>query len=367
MKLNKKEFMGALGSGSYNDNDILFLLKEVNLKTTSIKEKERLIQSGIKHYSEMISNEDKPSIEHEQLFQKVLEENAIRMASDIIALANGIKTQMRSNDIILISLVRAGVPIGVLLKHELESLGITCHHYGISIIRDRGIDLVALRDIVLKHGKENIIFVDGWTGKGAISDQLRISLSQIDGFESEPNLLVLTDPCGKAWMAASSEDWIIPSGILGATVSGLISRSIWNNTGGLHGCMIYKHLQDADRSIDFINQIKKSGASLISSNIQPSKPWTTEQRDVLQLNAKNIMNDISSSFKIKDINRIKPGIAEATRAVMRRVPEHVLVRDKKDKDVELLTYLTDRIGISVKEVGDKLGPYRALTIIKRVK
>ncbi|MER8575636.1 cysteine protease StiP domain-containing protein [Mesorhizobium sp. M1409] len=40
--------------------------------------------------------------------------------------------------------------------------------------------------------------------------------------------MVLSDPCGRAWLAASAEDWLIPSGILGSTVFGLISRSILN-------------------------------------------------------------------------------------------------------------------------------------------
>ena len=37
---------------------------------------------------------------------------------------------------------------------------------------------------------------------------------------TDPRLVVLADPCGRAWLAASAEDWLIPSGILGATVSG---------------------------------------------------------------------------------------------------------------------------------------------------
>ena len=51
---------------------------------------------------------------------------------------------------------------------------------------------------------------------------------------------------------------------------------------------------------------------------------------------------------------------------MRRVPEHVLVRSKNDPDVRLLMYLTDRAGIVVQEVGNDLGPYRAITVIKKV-
>lgn len=63
-------------------------------------------------------------------------------------------------EIVLVSLVRAGVPLGVLLKHYLEKHQ-SCYHYGISIIRDRGVDFAALQAIIEQHGAENIVFVDG--------------------------------------------------------------------------------------------------------------------------------------------------------------------------------------------------------------
>ena len=66
-------------------------------------------------------------------------------------------------------------------------------------------------------------------------------------------------------------------------------------------------------------------------------------------------------------NRVKPGIAEATRAVMRRVPDHVLVRNRDDQDVQLLLHLTRQANIEVEEVGEVLGPYRAVTVIRSVR
>jgi hypothetical protein len=52
--------------------------------------------------------------------------------------------------------------------------------------------------------------------------------------------------------------------------------------------------------------------------------------------------------------------------VLRRVPDHVLVRDRNDSDVQLLMHLTEGAGVSVEEVGAALGPYRAVTIIRSV-
>ena len=45
-------------------------------------------------------------------------------------------------------------------------------HYSVSIIRDRGIDENALHYIYRTHPEGKIQFVDGWTGKGAISIEL---------------------------------------------------------------------------------------------------------------------------------------------------------------------------------------------------
>ena len=62
---------------------------------------------------------------------------------------------------------------------------------------------------------------------------------------------------------------------------------------------------------------------------------------------------------------MKPGIAEATRAVMRRVPEHILVQRLDDPNIRLLRHLADSRSISLQAVGETIAPYRAITIIKK--
>ena len=145
------------------------------------------------------------------------------MASEVQSLALALNAACTGPGIALVSFVRAGLPLGVLLRRALVEMGRDARHYGISIIRDRGIDTVALEAIIRLHGAENIVFVDGWTGKGAISGELARTLADDTRFPAGPRLVVLADPCGRAWLAASAQDWTIPSGILGATVSGLVS------------------------------------------------------------------------------------------------------------------------------------------------
>lgn len=356
--------IGHLGSGSYSSLDVEFLLRPLAIEATDVNEKERLIQSGERHYSEMISLEKAPSAAHMGIFYQVLDQNAARMAADVAKLANALEGLCTGPSIALVSFVRAGVPLGVLLRRSLSLRGLEVKHYGISIIRDRGIDTVALERVIAAHGAENIVFVDGWTGKGAIAGEIRRSLAGDTRFPADPRLVVLADPCGKAWLAASGEDWIIPSGILGATVSGLVSRSIWPGDGGLHGCVFYDHLRASDISRWLIEAIEFAGRNL---PLQPAAtPWTRHQASVLQATALDVVHRLADQIGTTNLNRVKPGIAEATRAVLRRVPELVLVRDLGDPDVKLLVHLARSAGAPVEEAGDALGPYRAVTLIQKV-
>lgn len=354
----------TVGSGSYDPADVHFLLRPLQIETTDVEEKERLIQSGQRHYSEMISVEEAPTEAHMALYTRALMQNSARMAKDVQSLALALSNLYAGPSIALVSFVRAGLPLGVLLRRALVDLGRDARHYGISIIRDRGIDKEALELIIAEHGAENIVFVDGWTGKGAISDEIRRSLEGDARFPGDPRLVVLADPCGKAWLAASAEDWIIPSGILGATVSGLVSRSIWPVDGGMHGCVVYDHLHEHDVTCEFIDTIERQRVVLPAQSA--AKPWTNLQARELQADALSVVHNIADRFGITNLNRVKPGIAEATRAVLRRVPERVMVRNYSDPDVQLLMHLTERAGVEVEEAGKVLGPYRAVTVIQKV-
>ncbi|MDX7374926.1 RNA-binding protein, partial [Klebsiella pneumoniae] len=62
--------------------------------------------------------------------------------------------------------------------------------------------------------------------------------------------------------------------------------------------------------------------------------------------SENVVSLLANKYDISNINRIKPGIAEATRAVLRRVPEHILVKEIADPDVALLVYLAKQKNIT---------------------
>ncbi|CDH32269.1 cysteine protease StiP family protein [Xenorhabdus bovienii] len=353
-----------LFSGSYAPDDVQFLLKPVQIEMTPVDIKEQLIQSGVRHYSEMLSQEPEPTLYHLDLFDRALGQGAIRLATEVVMLANALISRFGDTPIVLVSLVRAGVPLGVMLHQTLRKMGKQSYHYGISIIRDRGIDSTALSYIEQQHGTDGLVFVDGWTGKGAITAELSRSLAGRSGYSGIPRLVVLADPCGCSWLAASDDDWLIPFGIMGAPVSGLISRSIWREEG-MHGCVQCDHLSEFECSRLLVDTVADCRDRLDLGAV-PVVDWQPQEKISLLELSKTVISTLAETYRIDSINRIKPGIAEATRAVLRRVPEHVLVRSQDDPDVALLVHLARQKNVVITEVGDLIGQYRAVTIIKKV-
>ena len=371
------------GSGSYLASDVTVLLDIVDKDAVAdvpVSQKEALIQSGQRHYSDMLTLENAPTAMHEQLYQQALAQGTTRTATDIVNLAYTLhhilqQTVSLQRPLILVSLVRAGLPIGVLLQRTLadadSSYALPSVHYGISIIRDRGLDTVALQMILDAHPESPIIFVDGWTGKGAIYQELARSL---DAF-SDPNhpnfanifhqgenvipLLTLADPAGVAWLAASEEDWLIPSGLLNSTVSGLISRSLYTEPqSGLHRSVFYDNLVAVDHSLAFVEQIDSTRRALSTA---PQYLQTFEQP---RYQTADLIDMLAAEYDISNRNRIKPTIAEATRAILRRDPERILLATADHPDTVLLRHLCSERDINITVLGAKILPYQAITLIK---
>ncbi len=329
----------------------------------------------------MLTLEHAPTAMHEQLYQQALAQGTTRTATDIANLAYTLhhifqQTVSLQCPLILVSLVRAGLPIGVLLQRALadadSSYALPSVHYGISIIRDRGLDTVALQMILDSYPDSPIVFVDGWTGKGAIYQELARSLDIFSDL-NHPNfanifhqdkdvipLLTLADPAGVAWLAASEEDWLIPSGLLNSTVSGLISRSLYTEPqSGLHRSVFYDDLIAVDHSLAFVNHIDAARCTLSTS---PQYLQTFEQP---RYQTADLIDTLAIDYDIDNRNRIKPTIAEATRAILRRDPERILLATADHPDTVLLRHLCSERDINITVLGAKILPYQAITLIKQ--
>ena len=352
-------------TGSYRAEDCRFLLKPLAADYTDIPAKERLIQTGVRHYSEMISRESPPDPQYQTLFAELTARYKTRLAQEILDLA-GYLASTRPAPLTVVSLARAGTPIGALLQRALTGLGVASQHYSISIIRDRGIDRNALRYLlgVQQRPAAGLVFVDGWTAKGVITAELKQAIADWNRTESvmlNDELLVVSDIGGTADVAATTDDYVIPSGIMNATVSGLVSRSILNEAIGpddFHGCVVYDHLRDYDCSQWFLDQI-----STRFTGLQP-RQLTGQDRTARQRATRDCLRRIQHDYQVSDINRIKPGIAEATRVMLRRVPDRLLLRDPAGPDVEHLCWLAAAKQVTI--VTDTTMPFNALALIRDV-
>ncbi|MFK3889762.1 cysteine protease StiP family protein [Sphingomonas sp. NPDC079357] len=349
-------------SGSYDPADVTFLLKPVTMAATAVADKEAAIQSGRRHYSEMIAPERLPDAAYLALYHAALERSGARLAQDVASLAGHVAARRPGRELVLVSLARAGTPIGVLLARTLRAHGHRAHHYSISIIRDCGIDRVALAYIAARHEPADVVFVDGWTGKGAIAGELRAALADRPlGFA--PELAVIADPAGQAEIAATDDDYLIASGLLNGIVSGLVSRSILNpqvvGPGDFHACITYPQYAGADLSRAFVDVV----APLAVAAAPQSIAGHGSRRAGLRQSCEAMMDELLAYAETRDRNRIKPGIAEATRALLRRVPDRLLVRDPMDPDVAHLLHLAAVHGVPVEPLGRR-SRYRAVAIIR---
>ena len=350
-------------SGSYDREDVVFLLKPSAIEPVDIAAKEALIQSGARHYSEMLSAEKLPDARYMILYAEALARNAGRLRRDIETLAEAIQRRPETaRQCVIVSLARAGTPIGILLKRALARRGVAVHHYSVSIIRGRGIDRNALRRIREEHGVATAIFVDGWTGKGAIKGELERSLAE-DGLGFTPFLAVVADPAGRADLAATTEDYVIPSGLLNGIVSGLISRSVLTEAlvgpEDFHACLFQTQFAAQDLSRQFIADIEAAPWP-----DAPTGGWTPEAAGVARIASRQLVADLLQECGMTDVNRLKPGIAEATRAVLRRMPDRIYVKDLGDPEIQHLRHLAVTNGVDV--VARDLHNYRAVTIIKNL-
>ena len=357
-------------TGSYTPDDVQFLLKPITLVDTPVHLKEALIQSGQKHYSEMLTHESLPPPDYLPLFYRAMTLNQDRMAEHLLLLAEGI-VATRPQGITLVSLARAGTPVGVLLKHVLKRhFNVDVEHFSISILRDVGIDPNALRYILQKHTPESLVFVDGWTGKGVIARQLATSLQAFavsDGIAILPELYVLTDLSGWAKVAAASEDYLIPSCILNATISGLVSRSVYDphtaSSTDFHGCVYYGQFAEHDLSTYFIESILERVA-VIRPTFDGRFTDHSDHCQQLQTTSLAFLQWVAERYGISHHNYIKPGIGEATRVLLRREAQLLLLQDLDCEATQHLRWLAESKSIPIAVYKDL--PYRAAALIKEV-
>ncbi|GAA4847320.1 hypothetical protein GCM10023235_25110 [Kitasatospora terrestris] len=348
---------------SYSAADVTWLLKdlsEVALEAPT-EEREEAVQSGGAHYAESLPVEYQPSPEYQALFHTALDASADRIALAVGAVAE-LLLRERGRGLVLASLARAGTPVGILIRRWLAfAHGVDAPHYTVSIVRGRGIDQVALRYLAAHHDPASVVFVDGWTGKGAITRELAEALA---GTGFDPELAVLADPGGCVRTFGTRDDFLIPSACLNSTVSGLVSRTVLRDDligpDEFHGAKFYRELAGADVSAEFVDAVaarfpavREAVAAeadrLAAGDRTPTwEGWAAVER-------------ISAEYGIDSVNLVKPGVGETTRVLLRRVPWRILARRGAGADLDHVRLLAAQRGVPVEDVDDL--PYSCVGLI----
>jgi len=165
---------------SYKESDVIFLLKDITgmVNPQPTEEREKLIQAG-KHYCEMLPIEYVPSEKYMEIYKEALERYSLQTAQAVGRLSD-IIIEKRGENIVLVSLARAGTPAGILVKHYIkQKYRLDIPHYSISIIRGRGIDDTAMQHLLKRYSPTQLLFVDGWIGKGAIIKELQKEVAEM--------------------------------------------------------------------------------------------------------------------------------------------------------------------------------------------
>lgn len=363
--------------GTYKPDDVTLLLKDVTALVTPVttEEKERLIQSGT-HYSELLQKEWEPSNDYLEFYRKTLDHFS-PVISQLVATVSAEIIKDKWENTVLVSLARAGTPIGILIKRYIKyRWDIDVPHYTISIIRDKGIDKNAMNYIVEKHGEKWIQFVDGWTGKGTIKGQLENSLAQYHketGHRIKPDLAVLSDPARVADKWGTREDVLIPNACLNANVSGMLSRTFLKDgiigEKDFHGCAKVEGDEDftytfIDKVVDHFRQVKTVrmvGDSVLCEYGGVKYIFDEKEKEITP---QEEIKEIVKGQGLPSDKHCKPSIGEATRVLLRREPWKILISDKAEnlEDVKLLCALAKEKGIPIESY--PLKNYKAVGLIK---
>ena len=344
---------------TYKSGEVEILLKDVTglVEPLGTEEREQKIQAGT-HYCEMLPLEYKPSLNYMEAYRAAMEGFGRTTALAVGVVAEKIYGA-KGKDGVLVSLARAGIPAGVLVRRYLKNkYHAELSHYAISIIRDRGIDHNALNYILKRHKPGQIQFIDGWVGKGAIYRELKKALR--DRPDIDPVLAVLSDPANLTPLCGTHEDILIPSSCLNATVTGLISRTFLRSDvigeEDFHGAAFYRELQQEDLTNSYLDEIERSfDYEAAAGETESGVPGM------------EVVRNIAGSYGIDNLNLIKPGIGESTRVLLRRTPWKLLITPKSGSTGELrhLLELAEEKQVPVEASRTDLGAYKACGLIKK--
>ena len=334
-----------------NPEEVQLLLKDMTGKVepVSMEERARRVANGEYVRSIIIKEYDAPE-EYTRIVKKALPEYISNVAKYVGVLAEQLY-EAKGEKLVLVDIVRAGIPIGILVRRYINKFyGVKVPHYGVSLVK--GLDKEAMQYIIDKHGKDGIQFIDGWTGKGTVTKEIRNDVAEnLPGVDS--SLAVLSDPINITKYAGTREDVYIPHSPLNAAVTGLVSITVLNpeykEEGDFHAAIYLDELEKDDISQWYVDEI---------TNLFTKQ--TTSPVGVNDNEDDTLIDKLAEKYD-RNKKLINPGINEAARAILRRHLEKLVVNDLHDDEVKTLIELAEYKGIKVEE-DKQLKGYKAVTI-----
>ncbi len=359
--------------GSYRPDEVSWLLTDlssIDLEADPAQ-RESAIQAGVAHYAESLPVEYQPDPTYQALFDRILAGTADRLAHAVGAVTELVLAE-RGRDLAFASLARAGTPIGILMRRWAHRFhGLDLPHYAVSIVRARGIDQVALRYLADHHDPASVVFVDGWTGKGAIAKELTEALDGIraaGGPAFSDDLAVLADPGHSVRTFGTRDDFLIASACLNSTVSGLVSRTVLNRDligpDDFHGAKFYAEFADRDVSAVFLDAVVDRFDQVVDQ-VRAEHPALAASDRTVTFAGWAAVDRIRAEYGIDSVNFVKPGVGEATRVLLRRIPWKILVREPDHPDHEHLRRLAADRGVPVEVIPDLA--YSCVGLVRQVR
>ncbi|MVN87574.1 hypothetical protein GO986_12435 [Deinococcus sp. HMF7620] len=321
---------------TFPPEDVVFHLNEGLPQLVSVTEKERLLREGTS-YARLLTPEAAPV--WGAAFDQLLPLLAPRTAGLVARVTAQIAAHHSRP--LLVSLARGGTPAGALLRRAAARQGLDWPHHSLSIMRDEGLDLVAYREILAAHPDREVIFVDGWTGKGSIRGALDRSVPGA-------RLAVLSDPAGVSTYAGTFQDVLLPHALLNATVCGLLSRTFLEGDGR-HAVRIEAGLQPHDRTRAYLDVVSQAVPVAIVPGLRPVNPFAATQ-------------GVAAQYGVTEPHRIKPSVGEASRVLLRRAPAGLLLRQTGHPDTQHLETHAHACAVPVHVHADL--PYQACALIR---
>lgn len=212
---------------------------------------------------------------------------------------------------LLVAILRAGLPVGALLARRLASwFGEPVPLVALSLFAGLGWDEHALMKALRTYPHHTVWFVDGWTSRGGVANELRASYGRWlarghpDFTEGAgPRLAVLCDPAQSAQAAGIRADYFVPSSCFTAPETLGFSRGFATEEPGMFYVYGYPHHYLFQDYLDAWMDIVCASPRSVAAPVEQSADWPP------------------SRFRLHS--------NEVVRALINRAPLEVLFRDSE--------------------------------------